>query len=216
MHNADVGVSLLDAIIEKKGILDLTEGARKLGRHLASKKGQQVLDPFVYSGFGRNRWMVPNQYWTPGVLSPMAIMGKYYMYYGQDFLPPRELGRKGARRMTSELIMDNLGMCRFHRNWAEEMIPEIIEELHGRRQHFLTNNQMTAARINSRNASVFWESERSIDLVFFFLKRKNEIEGNNDPELVRWIRLFEKDKHEAALNFWYDMHKGIQETLHQI
>jgi glyceraldehyde-3-phosphate dehydrogenase (ferredoxin) len=213
MHNADVGVSLLDAIIEKKGILDLGEGARKFGRHLARKKGQQVLDPFVYSGFGRNRWMVPNQYWTPGVLSPMAVMGKYYMYYGQDFMPPRELGRKGAQRMTSELIMDNLGMCRFHRNWAEEMIPEIIEELHGSRQFFLTNIQMTANRINSRNASVFWESERSIDLVFFFLKRKNEINGNRDPELIRWIHLFEKNKQEAALSFWYDMHKGIQETL---
>jgi glyceraldehyde-3-phosphate dehydrogenase (ferredoxin) len=147
------------------------------------------------------------------VLSPMAVMGKYYMYYGQDFMPPRELGRKGAQRMTSELIMDNLGMCRFHRNWAEEMIPEIIEELHGSRQFFLTNIQMTANRINSRNASVFWESERSIDLVFFFLKRKNEINGNRDPELIRWIHLFEKNKQEAALSFWYDMHKGIQETL---
>ncbi len=33
----------------------------------------------------RRGWMVPNQYWTPGVLSPMPIVGKYFMYYGTDF-----------------------------------------------------------------------------------------------------------------------------------
>ena len=26
---------------------------------------------------------------------------------------------------------------------------------------------------------------------------------------------FEKDKQEAALGFWYDMHKGIQESLRE-
>jgi len=213
LHNAELGVSLLDAMIEKRGILDLSEGARKFGRHLARKKGRQILDSFVYIGFGRNRWMVPNQYWTPGVMSPMAIMGKYYMYYGQDFLPPRELGRQCARRLQAELIMDNLGMCRFHRAWAEEMIPEIIETLHGDRKRFSTCIQTTAERISSRNAGVFWESERSMDLVACFLKRKHTVDGINDPELIRWVHFFETDKQEAAFSFWYDIHKGIQETL---
>jgi len=213
LHNAELGVSLLDAMIEKRGILDLSEDARKFGRHLARKKGRQILDSFVYIGFGRNRWMVPNQYWTPGVMSPMAIMGKYYMYYGQDFLPPRELGRQCARRLQAELIMDNLGMCRFHRAWAEEMIPEIIETLHGDRKRFSTCIQTTAERISSRNAGVFWESERSMDLVACFLKRKHTVDGINDPELIRWVHFFETDKQEAAFSFWYDIHKGIQETL---
>ena len=216
MHNANIGVSLLDAIIEKKGMLDLTRGARQFGRHLVPEKGRQMLDLFVYCGFGRNRWMVPNQYWTPGVLAPMAVMGKYYMYYGQEFLPPRRLGARCAERLQSELIMDNLGVCRFHRSWAEEMIPAIIEELQGGKTRFLENNQKTAERINSRNASILWESERSMDLVFTFLKRKKDIDGATDPELLKWIDCFEKDKHEAAMSFWYEMHKGIQETLKKI
>ena len=62
--------------------------------------------------------MVPNQYWTPGALSPMVIMGKYYMHYGNEFIPPRELGRHNAKRFKQELILDNLGMCRFHRGWG--------------------------------------------------------------------------------------------------
>ena len=37
---------------------------------------------------------------------------------------------------------------------------------------------MTASRITSRNASVFWESERNMDMVFTFLKNKKETDGS--------------------------------------
>ena len=79
-------------MIHRRGIMDLRHGARKFARRLARDKGRAALDPFVYTAFGRNGWMVPNQYWTPGVLAPMAAMGRYYMYYGYDFTPPRSLG----------------------------------------------------------------------------------------------------------------------------
>jgi glyceraldehyde-3-phosphate dehydrogenase (ferredoxin) len=159
--------------------------------------------------------MVPNQYWTPGALSPMAIMGKYYMYYDKNFLPPRELGRKNAERMCQELILDNLGICRFHRKWAEEMMPEIVGSLYGMQAQFLKKNMMTASRINGRNSSIFWEPERNLDFIYSFLKRKQEVENNNDPELVKWIEYFERDKQEAALSFWYEIHKGVQESLRE-
>jgi glyceraldehyde-3-phosphate dehydrogenase (ferredoxin) len=213
MHNADIGIDLLDAIIENRNIINLQEGARKFARHLSRAKGRQVLDPFVYTAYARKGWMVPNQYWTPGVLSPMPIMGKYYMYYGKDFLPPRELGRKNADRFQKELILDNLGMCRFHRGWAEEMIPEIVGSLYGLKKEFLKKITITASRINGRNSSVFWESNRSVEMIYTFLKRKQVVEGNTDPALDKWIRKFETDKKEAALNFWYEIHKGIHESL---
>lgn len=215
MHNADLGVELLDAIIEKRGILNLAEGARKFGRRLSREKGKQILDLFIYNAFGRKGWMVPNQYWTPGVLSPMAIMGKYYMHYGADFLPPRELGRKNAERFRQELILDNLGFCRFHRNWAEDMLPDIVESLYGLKTQFLNKIAITASRINSRNASVFWESERNFDYIYTFMKRKQTVDGEQSPELLKWIEYFEKNKQEAALNFWYEMHKGIHESLRE-
>jgi glyceraldehyde-3-phosphate dehydrogenase (ferredoxin) len=213
MHNADIGIALLDSIIEKRGPLDLEEGARTLARRLSKDKSKPILDAFVYTGYARNGWMVPNQYWTPGVLSPMPIMGKYYMYYGKDFLPPRELGRKNAERFQKELMVDNLGICRFHRGWAEDMIPEILESLYGLKKQFLKAISETASRINGRNSSVFWESNRNIDIIYTFLKRKQTVDGNNDTELSKWIGKFEADKKEAALNFWYEIHKGIHESL---
>jgi glyceraldehyde-3-phosphate dehydrogenase (ferredoxin) len=208
-------VALLDSIIEKRGILDLGEGARKLARRLSREKGKAVLDKFVYTAFARKGWMVPNQYWTPGVLSPMAIMGKYYMHYGSEFFPPRELGRKNAERMKKELILDNLGMCRFHRGWAEEMLSEIVESLYGMKTKFLNQISITASRINSRNSSIFWEGARNIDFVHTFLKRKRDVESVKDVDLDTWIDHFEKDRGEAALSFWYEMHKGIQESLRE-
>lgn len=214
-HNAEIGLDILNAMAEQRGVVDLSEGARKFGRHLARDRGRVALDSFVYTAYARKGWMVPNQYWTPGVLSPMAIMGKYYMYYGKDFVPPRELGRKNAARLQGELILDNLGICRFHRKWAEEMIPEIMESLYGLKDRFLENNRITASRISSRNSSIFWETERCLDYVHTFLKRKQDIEGVDDPVLKEWVGAFEKDKKEAGLAFWYEVHKGSQESLRE-
>jgi len=213
--NAEIAIELLDAIIEQKGMVDLSNGARKFGRILSRKKGVNLLDYFVFTSFGRKGWMVPNQYWTPGALSPMSIMGKYYMYYGNEFLPPRELGQINAERLRQELIIDNLGFCRFHRGWAEEMLPDIMEKLLGQKDQFLKNVEITASRINSRNASVFWESERNFDFIYTFIKRQKEILGADSDKINYWLEYFEKDKKLAALDFWYEIHKGIHEELRE-
>ena len=210
-HNADLGVALLDAIVARR--LDLEQGPRRRARRLARTKGRKVLDLFVHMAFGRKGWMVPNQYWTPGALAPMPIMGKYYMYYGQDFLAPRQLGRLNADRMVQELLLDHLGICRFHRGWAEDMGESIIEALYGKGKAFVEKVTMTAGRINSRNSSVFWEAGRNADLVFEFLKRKRDVGAVQSPALDEWIAKFEKDRREAALDFWYEMHKGAHESL---
>lgn len=213
MNNALLGIELIDSILNKKGIINFSEGIRKWARRVHRDKGVKIIDKFVYNAFGRKGWIVPNQYWTPGVLAPMAIMGKYYMYYGFDFVEPRKLGKICAERMKQELILDNAGVCRFHRAWAEEMVPDIVEAIYGMKEKFLKNISWTASRINSRNASVFWESERNFDFVYKFLKRVKETEKVDNESLNYWIKEFEKDKQEAGLNFWFEMLKGIDESL---
>lgn len=125
--------------------------------------------------------MVPNQYWTPGALAPMPMMGKYYMFYGPEFFPPRTLGRVCAERMMAELAIDDLGVCRFHRGWAEEMLPEIVGSVYGMKDEYLKAIAVTASRINSRNASVFWESERDLDFVASYLSRRRDVERTPTP-----------------------------------
>ncbi len=215
MNNAMLGIEMLDAIIARRGVLDFSEGARRVARSLARERDRRILDLFLYNANARRGWMVPNQYWTPGVLSPMPIMGKYFMHYGEDFLPPRELGRKNAERFKKELVMDNAGFCRFHRNWAEDMIPEIMGSLYGSRDDYIQSLAITAGRINSRNSAVFWESGRCIDFVSSFLVRRREIEGDASPELSRWIDEFRRDPQEAALGFWFEIAKGVHESLRE-
>ena len=210
-HNAQLGVAMLNAIVAKR--FDLVNGPRRRARRLARVKGRQVLDLFVHTAYARKGWMVPNQYWTPGALAPMAIMGKYYMYYGPDFLEPRQLGRLNADRMVQELLIDNLGICRFHRGWAEEMGAEIVQAIYGLGSEFVEKVRMTAGRINSRNSSVFWEAGRNVDIVYEFLKRHRDVTGTKRPGLDAWIARFEADRREAALDFWYEMHKGAHESL---
>ena len=212
-HNAELGIELVASILGKKGIVDLSEGPRKWGRRVRRERGTRILDRFVYTANGRRGWMVPNQYWTPGVLAPMAIMGKYYMHYGAEFLPPRQLGRVSAERLRKELGMDDAGLCRFHRAWGEEMMAEAIGAVYGLKDRYLQAIAVTASRINSRNAAVYWESEKNIRFLRTFLTRRRDVEGDASPELAAWIAAFEADPGEAALSFWFEMRKGIDESL---
>jgi len=215
MHNAEIACALLDAIVNKNTLIDLSEGARKFAQSLARDRGRKVLDIFVYNAFARKGWMVPNQYWTPGVLSPMPIMGKYYMNYGKDFISPRKLGKANAERMIQEMMIDNMGFCRFHRGWAEDMIPELVGKLFGLKYEFIERTKQYASRINSRNSGIFWESRRNADFIYTFLKKKKEVEGKSNADLNFWLEAFEKNKQQAAFDFWYEIHKGIQETLRE-
>ena len=95
------------------------------------------------------------------------------------------------------------------------MLPEIIESLYGCKDEFLHKIEMTASRISSRNASVYWESDRNLDYNHTFLKRHRDIEGTKDADLLKWIERFAQDKNEAGLEFWYERHKGIQESLRE-
>jgi glyceraldehyde-3-phosphate dehydrogenase (ferredoxin) len=214
--NADIGVDILNAMIERRGSIDLCLGARKLAKRLSRENGKDVLDRFVYTAYARNGWMVPNQYWTPGALSLMAIMGKYYMHYGKEFIQPRKLGRINASRFKKKLILDELGVCRFHRGWAEEMLSEITGALFGKKDEFIERIAFISARINSRNSSVFWKPGRNIDFIYQFSKRESDVSKTSDPELDKWIRLFENDRMEAALSYWYEMYKGITESLREL
>ena len=215
MHNAELGCELIDAILEQRGIIDFSEGIRKWSRIQSHNKGVALHDHLVYAAFSRGGWMVPNQYWVSGVLAPMTIIGKYYMVYGSDFYPPRELGQKCAERLKQELILDNLGTCRFHRGWGEEMLPEVIGSLYNCKDEFLRSIEVLASRLNSSNSPIFWESELNIDYLHRFLQRKKTVDGETDPSLDEWLEKFSSNKVEAAREFWYETLMGIDESLRE-
>jgi glyceraldehyde-3-phosphate dehydrogenase (ferredoxin) len=145
----------------------------------------------------------------------MPIMGKYYMYYGFAFAPPRTLGRLCAERFQKELLLDTAGFCRFHRGWAEETVAEIFGSIYGLKDQLIASTAVTASRINSRNASVYWESGADVDFVLSFLRRVRDVEKETDPELAAWIGRFEADRNETALDWWFEVRKGVDESLRE-
>jgi len=212
--NARLAAGLVRAIIARRGELDLSRGAREAARRIGARTGatRQVVDRLVVNCAGERGWMVPNQYWVPGMFSPMPIMGKYFQHYGDDFVPPRVLGRVSAQRMAMELFLDNMGFCRFHRDWAEELLPEIYREFWQDETDLQAHHLALARRINAMNASVFWESRRIVELLHGYLRRK-AAEGTPRQELTDWLARFAQDPVEAARDYWYEIRKGVDEAL---
>jgi glyceraldehyde-3-phosphate dehydrogenase (ferredoxin) len=168
----------------------------------------------VYTAHGERGCMAPNQYWAPGMLAPMPLMGKYFVYYGIDYAPPRELGKKCVERMVYELFSENSGVCRFHRKWVEAIVDEIIEAHYKFPMNYKAHQFARARMIYEAEGdkAVFWESERTIDVVWQFLE-KWERHGLKDESLHDWVRRFRQDKWAAARAFWDELQAGIAEAF---
>ena len=208
MHNALLGREILDFLLcERAGALreGLRQGAREIDRHF----GVAASELAVYTAFGDDGGMVPNQYWAPGLFAPMPIMGKYFEYYASDFLPPFELGQRCAERMVKELYSDNGGFCRFHRAWVEKILPELVARHFGERIDFEAHHLELARRIQSGNRPAPWEGKRTIDLVQRYLAKVE----SDDPELAAWRERFAADRDAAAREYWDQIRLGVESLL---
>ena len=173
----------------------------------------RVTDRAVYLAHGEHGCMVPNQYWVPGMLAPMPMMGKYFVYYGLDFLPPRELGKKCVERMVYELFNENSGVCRFHRKWAEVIVDEIISSHYHFPVAYKAHQFELAKQIYELEGAAVapWESERTVDAVWKYLENI----GGDKPDdlLAAWIKRFHADKSAAARAYWDEIRAGIAEAF---
>ncbi|NWG30843.1 MAG: aldehyde ferredoxin oxidoreductase [Rhodocyclaceae bacterium] len=189
MRNARYAMAVIDAILQDPRAAVFRAGiraaARELDRrHPQTRPGQCA----VYLAHGENGSMVPNQYFVPGMGSPMPLMGKYYVYYGPELLTPDELGRRNVERMVYELISDNTGLCRFHRQWGEPMAGKLAWERFGLdidyfRHHFELAQQIQASEDGK---SVPWETDRMAEMFFHYLRWQIE-SGKSLAHLSPWL-----------------------------
>ena len=183
-------------------------------RYGLTKPGERTLDRAVFTAHGQQGSMTPNQYWVPGMFSPMPMMGKYFVYYGLDFLPPRELGRKCVERMVYELFNENSGICRFHRKWAEAIVAEIISRHYSLELDYKAHQFELARQIYEREGEGVapWQSERTIDVIWQYLEKWDRV-GLDDEALGEWLARFRADKWAAAQAYWEEMRAGIAEAF---
>lgn len=214
-RNAEYATQVLNLILfEPAGELfrkGIRCAAQELDQRLGlSEPGKRTIDRAVFTQHGESGCMTPNQYWVPGMLSPMPMMGKYFVYYGVDFLSPRELGARCVHRMVAELFSENSGVCRFHRKWVEAIIDEIISSHYNFTVDYKAHQFALAKAIYELDGDAvrFWDSERTIDMIWKYLEGWTTHELK-DPALLEWVERFRADKWSAARAYWDEMRAGI-------
>ncbi len=129
-------------------------------------------------------------------------------------MPPYELGRKNVERFVYEFYSENSGACRFHRKWVEDIIDQIITAHYELKLDFWRSNFDLAKAISDYQSSgaVFWESERTLDIIQGFLEKWQRA-GLKHPELADWVERFHQDKWKAGKEFWDEIYRGEMETF---
>jgi len=214
LRNTNYAMSLIDAILFDERCAPFRRGIRSAARNLDKKLGINTTDYAVFILHGERGHMVPNQYWVPGMFSPMPIMGKYFVQYTNEFIPPYELGRKNVERMVYELFNENSGICRFHRKWAETITDEILEAHYELNVNYKEHQFNLVREIYEREneKSLPWNSSRVADLISAFLDFW-KTQGLNHPELQLWIDKFNENKSLAALDFWKEIQRGQTDAI---
>lgn len=175
--NADYALRTIDAILWDERAAPLREGIRVAAKTLNARYPQtRPGDRAVYLAHGERGALVPNQYFVPGMFSPMPIMGKYYVFYGYDLLSPEALGQWNVARMIGELISDNAGMCRFHRAWGEPMAEQLLANHRGLPADYNERVKRLAQELFAAEeaASRFWETPRLIELFAHYWRWQRE------------------------------------------
>ncbi len=208
-HNGRLALAVLE-LCARPGHL-LASGMRAAARAL----GPEPRDRAVYLANGADGWMVPNQYWTPGMFGPQWLMGRYYVDYGQEFRPPEELGRQSAERMLVELSTDNAGMCRFHRGWSEKLWADIVQGHFGLEVDYLRHHARLARQLHLQGQPVAWETARLAEIIHGYLRAAHE-ESPGDARLGDWLGRFDADRAAAARAFWGAMRAGIAARMDEL
>jgi glyceraldehyde-3-phosphate dehydrogenase (ferredoxin) len=157
--------------------------------------------------------VAPTQYWVPGVVAPTPVVGKYYTYYGMEPQPARELGRSCGERTVAELALDNVGLCRFQREWAERKLDDLLVgvgiELG---EGAIAHHRRLAARL-ARSAPVpQWRGARVREIVATWAREGAEDDPDNHSAVAQ-ADAFARDPTGAARAFYEDLRSGIAEGL---
>ena len=216
--NAEAARRILEALLEHRGWLPtliatrgLRAAAKALNAGLAGRVAmhhQGFHDAAVYAAYGERGYMTPNLYWSPGVVAPMPVLGRYWTVYSPGFDEPEAVAEAAVNRAVNEYLVDNAGFCRFHRKWAERLLEHLYREIWGveadLRRH-AAKKLLEIWRYQERAAAEPrpWESRKTVDMVASIAAET----GAHD-----WaVRLATGP--EAAREWWTRFHRHARQLL---
>jgi glyceraldehyde-3-phosphate dehydrogenase (ferredoxin) len=160
-------------VLKIVGSMGLRAAAKELDKIYSdrvARSGRKFEDLLVYAAFGKDGYFTPNFYWSPGVLAPLYVLGKYWTDYSPAFRDPEDYSVAALRRAVMELLVANAGFCRFHRGWAEEILGGLYRDIVGVNvdlyKHGLsTYRKIAEYQVKSGAAPEPWESKKVMDII---------------------------------------------------
>ncbi len=213
--NAEIVVELAKKVAFKEGEVPsiLVKGMRIAARELdrkfedrVKKVGIRFTDLAAYVPLGSNGCIAPCQYWDPAFLVPLPLQGTFFTRYHAPFMEPEDFAKACYERFIRELTMsENLGICRFHRGWAEKIGEKLLNAAYNVNADFIEHGKkilrdIVKYDVMAKATPVFWESEKILDIFWTFIKV--EAEAGNEVAL-RWLKKYDdQKKNEAAKDYW--------------
>ena len=156
----------LGGVIAERGLRGAARAVEE--EHGTGPGGLAPRDLAVYAAFGADGYMTPNYYWSPGMVAPLYVLGRYWTNYAPTFMEPEDYAEHSLKRAVWEYALDNAGVCRFHRGWAEALLPRLYSEAvgvdpaeHAARMYAEIEGYQESAGAEP----VPWESRKTVDLV---------------------------------------------------
>ncbi len=216
--NAELAVQILESLawgknpllklIGEKGLRSAAKILDILYEDRVRSIGTRFSDLLVYASFGEEGHITPNYYWTPGMIAPLPVLGRYWTLYKGTFLDPEQYAEKSFTRALKEMWSDNGGFCRFHRGWLEKTLDKILEEFYGIKnldERYKTVYRKIMEYQDLANAKpTFWESKKIID----YLANAAKEYGNEE-----WASRFAINKEKAAYEWWSRFYKKLNELV---
>jgi glyceraldehyde-3-phosphate dehydrogenase (ferredoxin) len=185
-------------------------GIRASAAELEEEGVERARDEAVYAAFGPSRWyMTPNLYWSPGMVAPLYVLGRYWTNYSPTFQEPEDYARTSLKRAALEYAIDNAGFCRFHRGWFEKVIDKAYQALGVEEdpvKHALRMYRLIADyRKRAGAPPVPWESRKTMDLVATIAA---------EMRVSPWAKRMAESP-EASLEWWRRFHREVERLLEQ-
>ncbi len=217
--NAKLAKEIIEGLVKKENeILKLIaeKGAREAAKELDKKFADRVKelgtsfeDLLVYTPYGESGYMTPNYYWAPGMVAPLYILGRYWTNYTPTFMEPEDFAVSSFTRAIKEYDVDNAGLCRFHRKWAEKILERLYKELLGIDVNLDEHTKEMYRKIveyakRAKAEPVYWEGSKTKDVVITIA---------NEVSAKEWSDKFASEPEGAIKEWWSRFRKKLDELI---
>ncbi len=209
-HNSTLARKLLIDIYykpESELFNNIAEHGLRKAALLADERWYGAKDLLLYAAFGKEGYMTPNYYWSPGMIAPLYILGRYWTNYTPTFQEPEDYAETSLKRAFMEYAIDNAGTCRFHRGWMEKVLEEVYSVIGvdvDIANHSKEGYRLIALYQKKAGAEpVPWETSKAIDLIATIAYEVGE---------KKWAEDIAKDPNKG-IEWWKSFKKKVDEIL---